>query len=82
MSISNKDKYSKSFAEALEIDNSQINDKLKYNAIPEWDSIGHMTLISALEEEFSISVETDDIIDFSSYKKGKKILADKYNIKF
>jgi len=81
MSLSNKDKYSKSFAEALAIDNSQINDKLKYNSVPEWDSIGHMTLIAALEEEFSISVETDDIIDFSSFKKGIEIL-EKYGVKF
>ena len=81
MSLSNKDKYSKSFAEALAIDNSQRNDKLKYNSVPEWDSIGHMTLIAALEEEFSISVETDDIIDFSSFKKGIEIL-EKYGVKF
>ena len=53
---------------------------LKYNEIPEWDSIGHMTLISGLEEGFGISIETDDIIDFSSVKKGEEIL-EKYNIK-
>ena len=81
MSLCNKDKYSKAFSEALEIDNSQINNKLKYNSVPEWDSIGHMTLIAALEEEFSISVETDDIIDFNSYKKGIEILG-KYGVKF
>ena len=39
-----------------------------------------MTLIAALEEEFSISVETDDIIDFSSFKKGIEIL-EKYGVK-
>ena len=33
-----------------------------------------MTLISGLEEEFNISIETDDIIDFSSFEKGKEIL--------
>ena len=43
--------------------------KLEYNEIPEWDSIGHMTLMSGLEESFGITLETDDIIDFSSYKK-------------
>ena len=41
-----------------------------------------MTLISALEEEFKISIETDDIIDFSGYKKGKEILSKKYKVKF
>ena len=57
----------------------KFNEKLKYNEIPEWDSIGHMTLMSGLEEQFNISLETDDIVDFSSYSKGISILK-KYNI--
>ena len=40
-----------------------------------------MNLISALEENFKISFETDDIVDFSSYEKGKEIIK-KYGIKF
>ena len=56
-----------------------VLDKLKYNEIDEWDSIGHMNLISALEENFKITFETDDIVDFSSYNKGKEILS-KYKI--
>ena len=47
--------------------NKIVNKNLKYNEIDEWDSIGHMTLISSLEEKFNISFETDDVIDFSSY---------------
>ena len=57
----------------------KFNEKLKYNDIPEWDSIGHMTLMSALEDGFNISIDTDDIIDFSSFKKGIQILK-KYKI--
>ena len=38
-----------------------------------------MTLISALEENFKISIETDDIVDFSSFKKGIEILK-KYKV--
>ena len=38
-----------------------------------------MSLISELEEIFKITFETDDIIDFSSYKKGKEILK-KYKV--
>ena len=72
-------KYKKAFAKSLSIDEKKINEELKYNEIPEWDSIGHMTLISELEGEFDISIETDDVIDFSSYKKGKEILK-KYKI--
>ena len=62
----------KFFIESLSINNKDFNEDLKYNEIPEWDSIGHMTLMSGLEEAFKISLETDDIVDFSSYKKAKK----------
>ena len=51
----------------------------KYNDVPEWDSIGHMTLMSNLEETFNITLDTDDIVDFSDFKKGKEILK-KYKI--
>jgi len=79
--MSNLDLYKKTFISSLSIDEKVFSEKLEYNEIPEWDSIGHMTLMSGLEESFSITLETDDIIDFSSYKKGKEIL-EKYKIKF
>jgi acyl carrier protein len=72
--MSNLDKYKKAFLTSLSIDDTVFNEKLKYNDIPEWDSIGHMSLISELEDEFNITIETDDIVDFSSYKKGISIL--------
>ena len=78
--MENKQKYQDVFIKSLSIDESKFSTALKYNEIPEWDSIGHMTLISGLEESFRISMETDDIIDFSSYNKGIEILQ-KYNVK-
>jgi len=80
--MNNKEKYKKSFVDSLGVEEKLIHEELKYNEIPEWDSIGHMTLISGLEESFSITFETDDIIDFSSFKKGQEILSKKYNINF
>ena len=44
-----------------------------------WDSIGHMGMIAELEDAFNIELDTDDIIDFSSFEKGKEILQ-KYNV--
>lgn len=78
--MSLKDKYKKTFIHSLSINEQSFNENLKYNEIPEWDSIGHMTLMSALEETFNITLETDDIVDFSSYKKGIEILK-KYKVK-
>ena len=77
--MSNKEKYKEIFIKSLSIDSSKFHEKLKYNEIPEWDSIGHMTLMSGLEDGFNISLETDDIVDFSSFIKGIEILK-KYKV--
>ena len=63
----------------MALDKDKFKDDIKYNDILEWDSIGHMTLMSGLEEEFKITLETDDIVDFSSFKKGIEIL-NKYKV--
>jgi acyl carrier protein len=77
--MSNKHKYQDIFIKSLSINNNKFNENIKYNEIPEWDSIGHMTLMSGLEEGFGITMDTDDIVDFSSFKKGIEILK-KYKV--
>jgi len=81
MPSENIEKYKQIFIKSLSMNTSKFNEEVKYNEIDQWDSIGHMTLISDLEEGFNIVIETDDIVDFSSFKKGIEIL-NKYKIKF
>jgi acyl carrier protein len=66
-------KYQQIFVKLFKVNENQLV-SLKYQDIPEWDSIGHMELMTALEEAYSIEIDIDDIIDFSSYSKGKEIL--------
>ena len=80
--MTNLEKYKNVFIQSLSIKSDAFSEEIKYNDVPEWDSIGHMTLMSELEEEFKITLETDDIIDFSSYKKGIELLGSKYEVKF
>jgi acyl carrier protein len=77
----NKDKYDKVFRESLKLEQKQLNADLVYNSVPAWDSVGHMAMMAALEGEFAIMMDPDDIIDFSSYQKGFEILA-KYDVAF
>ena len=77
--MNNKHKYQDIFIKSLSINSNKFNENIKYNEIPEWDSIGHMTLMSGLEEGFGITMDTDDIVDFSSFKKGIEILK-KYKV--
>jgi acyl carrier protein len=79
--MNNDDRLKKVFSESLGVDLKIVEDGLQYNTIPEWDSIAHMALVAALESEFDIMMDTDDIIDMSSVGKAKDILA-KYEISF
>ena len=77
--MTNLEKYKNAFVDGLEISIDVVNEKLEYQGIPQWDSVGHMGLIASLEEAFDIMMDTDDIIDFSSFSKGIEILK-KYNV--
>lgn len=70
--------YNKAFTDSFDIPDDKL-ESLKYQDIQEWDSVGHMQLMATLEEAFGIELDIDDIIDFSSYEKGKEILL-KYNL--
>lgn len=79
--MSNNEKYLNAFVEVLGITEEEAAE-LTYQGVESWDSVGHMSLIAALEEAFDIMMDTDDIIDFSSFEKGKEILASNYEIEF
>ena len=76
--MTNPEKYVNAFVEALEVTAADAP-TLVYGQSKSWDSVGHMTLIAALEDAFDIMMEMDDIIDLSSFDKGKEILR-KYDV--
>ena len=75
------EKYNRAFCDALSVEDSDL-EGLGYQSIDAWDSVGHMELIANLEDAFDIMMDTDDIIDLSSYEKGKEILSANYGIEF
>ena len=79
--MTNSEKYNQAFCASLEIEAGRLHD-LKYQDIEAWDSVGHMRLMAALEEAFDIMMDIDDIIEFSSYEKGKEILSERYEVVF
>lgn len=79
--MTNLEKYEQAFCESLEVSKEQLTG-LEYQQITNWDSVGHMGLIAAIEDAFDIMMDTDDIIDLSSFEKGKEILTANYGIEF
>ena len=43
----NADKLRECFSRSLGIPQERVTDNLEYNTLKEWDSIGHMALVSA-----------------------------------
>ncbi|MCI8466542.1 MAG: acyl carrier protein [Lachnospiraceae bacterium] len=79
--MSNKENYIKAFVEALEVAEDSV-EQLEYQSVAAWDSVGHMSLIAAIEDTFDIMMDTDDIIELDSFKKGMEILSENYGIEF
>lgn len=79
--MNNLEKYNQVFVDTFGVTEEQLAE-LKYQDVTAWDSVGHMGLIAALEDAFDIMMDTDDIIDFSSYEKGKEILTANYEVEF
>ena len=63
------------FAESLDIEEAIVTDNLRYAEIPQWDSVAHMALVAAIELGFDIMIDTEDVIDMSSFEKAKQIVA-------
>lgn len=71
--MNNLEKYNKVFLDVFGVKKEKL-EELSYQGIEAWDSVGHMALITTLENEFGIMIDTMDVIDFNSYTKGKEIL--------
>jgi acyl carrier protein len=75
----NLEKYQQTFITLFGVTKQDLK-KLTYQGTDRWDSVGHMNLITELEEKFNITMETGDIMDFHSYIEGIEIL-NKYGIR-
>lgn len=70
----NETRFKKCIAESLGLDPEVITDGLAYNSVKQWDSVAHMALVAALETEFNVMLDTDDIIAMSSVAVARDIV--------
>ncbi|MCJ7695129.1 MAG: acyl carrier protein [Anaerolineaceae bacterium] len=52
----------------LSIPIESIQADFQYGDVPEWDSLGHMNLMMALEEKYGIEISTETIAELTSIK--------------
>lgn len=63
-----KEKIKGIMAAVFEINAADIKDSDDSTTIPNWDSLNQMNLILALEEEFNVRFEDDEIVELTSLK--------------
>ena len=61
-------------ATLLTVDITAIDSEVSMDTIPNWDSLRHMNLVLALEEEFKVSIPDEDAGNITSYKLIKLVL--------
>ena len=69
------DRLSTIIRDTLLLDAGTPIDRLSYQSIPEWDSVAHMSLIAAIEEEYGITIEADDIEAMNTVEKIKSVVS-------
>lgn len=77
--MTNLEKYNQAFAEVFAVDAAALHDGFSKDSVDGWDSVHQLNLITLVEESFGLLLETEEIMEFVSYKKGKDILG-KYGV--
>jgi acyl carrier protein len=68
------------FRAALRLDPGfAIEDRMTFDDIPGWDSVGHMNLITELESRLGVVLEMDEIVALDSVDAVRKMVARKTN---
>ena len=71
--MNNEEKYAAILAETLLLDAENVRSATVESTV-EWDSIGKLNMVTALEDAFGIEFEAEDVMQFNSYADGLAIL--------
>lgn len=73
--MSNLERYNKVFASTFSVSEDSLNNDFSSDSVDNWDSVTQLMLVTEVEDEFDIMLDTEDILEFKSYAKGREILA-------
>ena len=77
--MTNLEKLNNIFCDVFSVDVDALNEEFNNTTVEGWDSVHQLSLTSAIEDEFDIMLDAEDILEFTSYDNAKTILA-KYDI--
>ncbi len=77
--MTNYEKYVAAFEAAFDVSPDEAT-TLEYQSVSNWDSVGHINLITQLEDAFGITIKAEDLLSITSFEAGKDVLANGYGI--
>lgn len=77
--MNNLEKYNNAFIEVFGVEDSALGSNFNKDSVDGWDSVHQLNIIALLEESFDIMLDPEDIMELTSYEKGKELMA-KYEV--
>lgn len=77
--MTNIEKYNQAFVEVFSVEESALGSNFNKDSVDSWDSVHQLNIIALLEESFDIMLDPEDIMELTSYEKGKELMA-KYDV--
>jgi acyl carrier protein len=74
--MENEEILKKILSDLFMIDASKINDDTSVDTVPKWDSLKHLNLVLALEEQFKISLSEQETVEILSFPLIKSVLVE------
>ena len=78
--MTNIEKYNQAFVEVFGVEESALGSNFNKDSVDGWDSVHQLNIIALLEESFDIMLDPEDIMELTSYEKGKELMG-KYEVK-
>ena len=63
------------FIRVLALPSSEEAEEAAYGQTRGWDSVGHMSLVQNIEDEFGLLLGPEDIIDMDSFQRACEVLS-------
>ena len=71
-----EEKLKRVLANIFNIDIEGIDDTTSVDTVSQWDSLKHLNLVLALEQEFNITLSTEQTVEILNYPLIKAVLSE------
>jgi acyl carrier protein len=70
-----EDRLKEAFATALDLEIDEIAEDCTQETLEDWDSLGHLNLISEIEKTFKVKLTMDEVMEMTTYSKVKEVVS-------